>query len=197
MYRVTVRGQASAISGMKFGSGWVHANLIDSLSTRVGFDKDSDRTSVQGGDEQGQLVSLKTGRRLVMFGPEGFQEAPKDHRLVIVMGASPEAFFRALDQSFGIISHARREPADSAIAAQMQAFHVKLAAEVPSSLASGAAASQPASQPAAGNAAAAENAVRVAAGVVRGKLVTVLDRRTEAANRYGIELDLIGRTRGQ
>jgi hypothetical protein len=114
VYRVTVRGQASAISGMKFGSGWVHASLIDSLTTRAGFGKDDDRVSLDGGDKE-QLANLKTGRRMVMFGPEGFREAPKDHRLVIVMGASPEKFFQALDESLGAVAKVRRDQVDPAI----------------------------------------------------------------------------------
>ena len=43
-----------------------------------------------------------------MFGPEGFREAPKDHRLVIVMGASPEAFFGAIDRALGIVADVRQ-----------------------------------------------------------------------------------------
>jgi hypothetical protein len=119
VYRVTVRGQASAISGMKFGSGWVHASLVDSLTTRAGFAKDSDRVSIEGGDDKEQLVKLKTGRRLVMFGPEGFREAPKDHRLVIVMGASPEAFFQGLDQTLGLVADVRREQAPPDLTRQL------------------------------------------------------------------------------
>jgi hypothetical protein len=119
VYRVTVRGQASAISGMKFGSGWVRADLIDSLTTRAGFDKESDRVSFETGGDKEPLAKLKTGRRLVMFGPEGFREAPKDHRLVIVMGASPEKFFQALDQSIGTIAQVRRDQIDPEITRQL------------------------------------------------------------------------------
>src|SRR5690349_10039840 len=35
LYRVRVRGQASIISWMSFGSGWVPADLIDSLGSSV------------------------------------------------------------------------------------------------------------------------------------------------------------------
>lgn len=101
VYRVRVHGQASVLSNMKFGSGWVPANLVDSLSTNlnfkengfIGVDKDASTT----------LAELQTGRRLVMFGPEGFREAPRNQRLVIVMGADPSAFFSAVDQSLGQI----------------------------------------------------------------------------------------------
>ena len=42
----------------------------------------------------------------MLFGPEGFREAPKDHRLVIVMGSSPDAFFNAMDNSLGAVNDA-------------------------------------------------------------------------------------------
>ena len=101
IYRVIVRGQAGAISNMNFGSGWVPARLVDSLSTHITF-KDG---KINIDDSNGENMStLKTGRRLMMFGPEGFREAPKDHRLAIVMGASPENFFLAMDSVLGMVS---------------------------------------------------------------------------------------------
>jgi len=39
-----------------------------------------------------------------MFGPEGFRESPADHRLVVVMGSSPQAFFQAIDQTLGAVA---------------------------------------------------------------------------------------------
>ena len=121
VYRLTVRGQASAISGMKFGSGWVHADVIDALNTHAGFNKASgDRVSITGGgNEPGSGGGIEEGRRLVMFGPEGFRDAPKDHRLVMVMGASPEAFFNAIDTSLGLIAQVRRDQIDPAITRQL------------------------------------------------------------------------------
>jgi hypothetical protein len=110
VYRVTVKGQASSFSLMKFGSGWVHANLVDSLNTRMSFgnkSKDSLVKFEKGSKEE--TAALKTGRRLVMFGPEGFREAPADHRLVIVMGSSPEEYFQAMDSVLGDISQVQNE----------------------------------------------------------------------------------------
>lgn len=104
VYRVRVHGQASFISRTKFASGWVPANVIDSLGTNLKFDKDSGRVSIEKDD--GDLVALKTGRRLMLFGPEGFREAPPNHRLVIVMGSSPQEFFSAIDESLGIVAQA-------------------------------------------------------------------------------------------
>jgi hypothetical protein len=118
VYRITVHGQASAISGMKFGSGWVPASFIDSLNSNIAFQKESGQlTTTQGEDKQ--MATLKTGRRLMMFGPEGFREAPKDFRLVIVMGASPQAFFQAIDTSLGLISQVQKGGVAPAITQQL------------------------------------------------------------------------------
>ncbi|KAB2836090.1 MAG: hypothetical protein F9K48_02770 [Candidatus Brocadia sp.] len=108
VYRVRVHGQASFISFMRFASGWVRADLIDSLGTGIEFEKNGEGIKITKGDES-MLSSLKTGRRLVLFGPEGFREAPKDHRLAIVMGSSPENFFKAIDESIGVVSEVMAE----------------------------------------------------------------------------------------
>lgn len=92
IYRIRVHGQASFISFIRFASGWVPAHFIDSLSSSVNF-KEQKSTSVsidKGASET--LAKLSTGRRLMQFGPEGFREAPRDHRLVIVMGCVPYRF---------------------------------------------------------------------------------------------------------
>lgn len=104
VYRVIVRGQASAISTMKFGSGWVPARLVDSLSTHISF-KDGKIDIADTNDTN--RTTLTTGRRLMLFGPEGFREAPKDSRLAIVMGSSPEDFFNAIDTVLGTVSQAQ------------------------------------------------------------------------------------------
>lgn len=132
VYRVTVRGQASAISNMKFGSGWVPSSVIDSLETRVSFAAGSDRPTVETGEarDKGKDPSgFKTGRRLMLFGPEGFREAPKDHRLVIVMGASPEKFFAAIDSSLQIISRVQRDQIDPGITKQLVAERERIRSE--------------------------------------------------------------------
>ena len=106
LYRVRVRGQASIISWMRFGSGWVPADLIDSLGSSVEINKkDGKITMTKAG--QDELSKLTIGRRLMQFGPEGFREVPKDHRLVIMMGANPEDFFKAMDMALGSISQAK------------------------------------------------------------------------------------------
>lgn len=115
IYRVRVHGQASIYSGTKFASGWVPAETIDSLNSHVGFDvNDASKPNVQitkGSKED--IARLTPGRRLIQFGPEGFREAPKNHRLVIVMGASPEAFFQAIDEALGQVGGAIQAKQDA------------------------------------------------------------------------------------
>ncbi|MBI3915522.1 MAG: hypothetical protein HY322_00750 [Betaproteobacteria bacterium] len=103
MYRVRVRGQSSMLNFTKFASGWVRADLVDSLST-IAHAGNGGGFEIKRADEE--TKALKTGRRLVMFGPEGFREAPKDHRLVVVMGANPQAFFSAIDEALGVVASA-------------------------------------------------------------------------------------------
>jgi hypothetical protein len=100
VYRIRVHGQASFMSRVKFASGWVKAELIDSLNSRVAFDKEGETTKVERGEGE-SLEAIQTGRRLILFGPEGFRKVPKDHRLVIVMGTNPEDFFKAIDTALG------------------------------------------------------------------------------------------------
>ncbi len=50
---------------------------------------------------------------MILFGPEGFREAPVDHRLVVVMGSSPEKFFSMVDQTLGIVAAATQQKPDS------------------------------------------------------------------------------------
>lgn len=106
LYRVRVRGQASIISWMRFGSGWVPAELIDSLGSSVEINKaDGKIVMTKAGTDQ--ISKLNIGRRLMQFGPEGFREVPKDHRLVILMGSDPEKFFEAMDGALGAMSQAK------------------------------------------------------------------------------------------
>lgn len=127
VYRIRVRGQASFISQVKFASGWVHASLIDSLGTGFKFD-DNGRVEVTKTDDQ-QLAAIQTGRRLVQFGPEGFREAPKDHRLVVVMGTSPEKFFQAIDQTLGSVSEALSDQRNAALTQKLFEALVRIKAQ--------------------------------------------------------------------
>ncbi len=131
IYRLAVHGQASFISGVKFASGWVPAQFIDSLSGGIRF---------QAGNENGALTltapgtnefgGLAQGRKLVMFGPEGFREAPRDHRLVLVMGASPADYFQALDRAMGAAGRAMRGTLDETTRAGLEDAFRKAIAEL-------------------------------------------------------------------
>jgi len=105
VYRVRVHGQASAMSFMRFSSGWVPADVIDSLGTSVHFEKTGGGLKIEDAEKLNN--ALPTGRKLVLFGPEGFRPAPQNHRLVIVMGSNPEGFFKAIDESLGMISEVK------------------------------------------------------------------------------------------
>ncbi|MBL9128499.1 MAG: hypothetical protein JNL97_12670 [Verrucomicrobiales bacterium] len=124
IYRVTVRGQSSFLNSSKFGSGWVPAPLIDSLSARVRETEDGSGSrfvAEEGeGKEAGQHhLRSSSRRRLVMFGPEGFREAPRDHRLVIVMGGDPSAYFAAVDLALGDMSTVTIERGNAAVKDQL------------------------------------------------------------------------------
>lgn len=111
IYRITVRGQASILSSTKFATGWVPAQFIDSLNTHIGFDVNDSKSpnaKFTSGDDKYSSKGFR-GRKLVLFGPEGFREAPKDQRLVVVMGASPKAYFEAIDQTLGEFSRIQVE----------------------------------------------------------------------------------------
>ncbi|MEM1330118.1 MAG: hypothetical protein AAGG07_06120 [Planctomycetota bacterium] len=123
IYRVTVRGQSSAISSTKFASGWVRSDLVDSLQSSASFDENGGGASVSGNALGGSIAS---DRRLVMFGPEGFREAPKDHRLVIMMGSNPDAYFRAVDSALGVIAQAELKERDGQIAAEIAGLQSRL-----------------------------------------------------------------------
>ncbi|QOJ01694.1 MAG: hypothetical protein HRU70_14875 [Phycisphaeraceae bacterium] len=122
VYRVTVRGQASALSATRFASGWVPANVVDTLNTTLTPDAKTGAITVNPGEHG----SIKTGRRLVLFGPEGFREAPKDHRLVIVMGSDPSKYFEAVGTSLGEIAQATLEAKGSANAKELMAEYMRL-----------------------------------------------------------------------
>ena len=112
VYRVRVRGQASLISFTRFASGWVPGEVIDTLGTKIDFDQKTNAVSfakATGANPNDPLSNFTTGRRLMLFGPEGFREAPANHRLVVIMGQNPEAFFGAVDETLGTVAAATQE----------------------------------------------------------------------------------------
>ncbi len=74
VYRIRVHGQASVISFMRFASGWVPAKFVDSLNTSLGFQGATTQPTITTGD-QAQTGELNVGRRLILFGPQGFRES--------------------------------------------------------------------------------------------------------------------------
>ncbi len=118
VYRIRVRGQASFISATSIQAGWVPAAVADSLSTNFSlFARGTETTpapqlTVTASDKIEPVTlarhdTQRLNRRLVMFGPEGFREAPSDHRFVVVAGSSPDGFFKAVDQVMGDVAKAR------------------------------------------------------------------------------------------
>lgn len=63
----------------------------------------------------------------MLFGPEGFRLAPKDHRLVLVMGASPKSYFEAIESALGTVSDAQLAQRNEALDRQLfeALVHVK------------------------------------------------------------------------
>lgn len=129
VYRVRVRGQASFISFASFASGWVPAQFADSLASSIGFDAAGKSLTISKGTDTGALSNLQTGRRLVLFGPEGFREAPRDHRLVVVMGSNPQAFFEGISNALGNIAQARTAQQNVGLHRQLFDALVQLRAE--------------------------------------------------------------------
>ena len=103
-YRVTVHGQSSVLSFMRFASGWVPADAVDSLASRVEMDLETGKITLHRETDDKLAAALSAGRRQILFGPEGFRESPRDHRLVIVMGSSAEKYF---DQLSGTLREAQ------------------------------------------------------------------------------------------
>ena len=113
VYRLTVHGQASFLSLTRFASGWVPASLVDTLNTQISFSEKEGNLQVAGKSDSPNS-GLPTGRRLMLFGPEGFREAPREHRLAIVMGSSPEDFFGAVGDSLAAVTSVQVEQANGA-----------------------------------------------------------------------------------
>lgn len=106
IYRVRVVGTSHLLSSVNYAAGWVPADLVDSLGSRIAFDPEKQELTF-GEDGSGKSARLKTGRGLMLFGPEGFREAPRDHRLAVVMASDPSAFFEAIDEALGQLSAAK------------------------------------------------------------------------------------------
>lgn len=108
VYRVRVRGQASILNSMRFASSWVPAEVVDALNGSVGFGAKGEGVEIS--PSQGNPGPLSdAGRGLWLFGPEGFREAPRGHRLVILMGSSPEKVEQAFSSALGTLAMAKSD----------------------------------------------------------------------------------------
>lgn len=128
VYRIRVHGQSSFLNSTRFASGWVPASLLDSLGTSFEFDEDAGHVKTKKGDSD-PGKTFDTGRRLMLFGPEGFREAPRNHRLVVVMGGSPEAFFQAVDRTLGVVAEAQAQQRNAAVDGDLADALLRLRAE--------------------------------------------------------------------
>lgn len=114
LYRIRVRGQASMLNATRFASGWVPAEVIDSLGTTlsiggsgVGFNGPANAASAPAGAASAAPFSANQDRQLVQFGPEGFRTAPTRHRLVILMGSDPSQVEQAFASALGTVAQAK------------------------------------------------------------------------------------------
>jgi len=115
IYRIRIHGQASLLSTVKFASGWVPAPVVDSLAGRLIINANGNGDVQISHPDSTNYVELTTGRRFWSFGPEGFRENPKDYRLVVVMGGSPDAFFKSIDRALGDIGAAQNQTSAKAV----------------------------------------------------------------------------------
>ena len=125
VYRLRVRGWAPPISTVNYAAGWVPADFVDSLGTSIGLE-DGQLTFERKDGSVGK-AALETGRRMMLFGPEGFRAAPADHRLAVVMASDPSAFFEAIDSALGQLSAAKALEATTAPAIEAKITQALLA----------------------------------------------------------------------
>ena len=106
LYRIRVRGQSSMLNRTKLASSWVPAEVVDALTGSATLNtNDGTITITKDAANPGTNIN-ESGRRLMQFGPEGFRSAPKGHRLVILMGANPEAVEQAFSSALGTVAMA-------------------------------------------------------------------------------------------
>lgn len=109
IYRIRVRGQSSILNLTRFASSWVPAEVVDSLGGTLAFDANgrNGRVGIERADAENSSSLAGAGRRLMLFGPEGFREAPAGHRLVVIMGSSPEQVEQAFSDALGTVAQVK------------------------------------------------------------------------------------------
>jgi hypothetical protein len=112
VYRVRVRGQASFLCFTKFASGWVPAEVVDSLGKKIEFEGNGYGVSMTAVENAVPEAKLTPGKGLFVAGPEGFRPVPKNSRLVIMMGADASGFFEGIQTALGNVTAASLEKRD-------------------------------------------------------------------------------------
>jgi hypothetical protein len=125
IYRIRVRGQSSFLNQTRFASSWVPAEVVDSLTGSLSIDNRNGKVSAER--DAATTSSLEgAGRGLVMFGPEGFREAPRGHRLVVIMGADPELVEQAFSSALGSVAQVKFGRSGAALNSGLFATILKL-----------------------------------------------------------------------
>lgn len=127
VYRIRVRGQSSVLNSTRFASSWVPAEVVDALSGSIAIGPKNGKVEIERASTSDSLADA--GRGLWMFGPEGFREAPRNHRLVIVMGASPETVEQAFASALGTIAKVKFGQSGSVLDSDLFKMLLKLGAE--------------------------------------------------------------------
>lgn len=115
LYRIRVRGQSSMLNQTKFASSWVPAEVVDALTGSASLNTKSGAITIGKDSDNPGFNINESGRRLMQFGPEGFRSAPKGHRLVILMGASPETVEQAFASALGSVAMASNGASGNAV----------------------------------------------------------------------------------
>lgn len=124
-YRITVRGQASFFSDMKFASGWLPAEAVDSLTQGVTFKQETQSPYAEASNGGEKTTSVR--RKFVLMGPEGVRENPDEHRLAIIMGASPKNFLAAVDSAMGEVLQVNKMEKDTEFRKKLTTTLIQLA----------------------------------------------------------------------
>lgn len=119
IYRVKVHGQSSLLSNVRFSSGWVPAKLVDTLDVSLNFDQERNRLTLQPSSNHADIAALQSGKKHVLFGPEGHRVAPKDHRLVIVMASSAEKYFDTITDTLDQVSKFQTQTDNSRVVREL------------------------------------------------------------------------------
>lgn len=128
IFRIRVRGQSSVLSSVRFGSSWVPAEVVDSLAGEI--DPGFGRSNVKITNDPNYRSPFRAeDRKLVLFGPEGFRQAPKNHRLVVIMGSNPDAVEQAFSSALGTVAAVKFGESGSALERQSLKLLLELGRE--------------------------------------------------------------------